>query len=167
MIKALKFLDEKIEKATTFFLTLSILLMLGFSLATIVLRFFNLNFPWFESFVRHLVLLSAFLGGVIATGRGTHIGIDVIGHYLESKKLYGPRLFLLRLIQLASIGTVCWLTKASYDFVKVEMEFGTPEFLGLTSGQLVSIIPNGFALIALRFLLKFLISFSGEEAKTQ
>lgn len=166
MIEAFKFLDEIIEKVTTFLLTMSILLMLGFSLATIGLRFFDINFPWFESLVRHLVLLSAFLGGVIATGRGTHIGIDVIGHYLEAKKLYGLRIFLLRLIQLASIATVCWLTKASLDFVKVEMEFGTQEFLGLTSGQLVAIIPIGFALIALRFFLKFLISFSGEEAKT-
>lgn len=166
MIKAFKFLDEIIEKVTTFLLTMSILLMLGFSLATIGLRFFDLNFPWFESLVRHLVLLSAFLGGIIATGRGTHIGIDVIGHYLEAKKLYGPKIFLVRLIQLASIATVCWLTKASWDFVIVEMEFGTPEFLGLTSGQLVAIIPIGFALIALRFFLKFLISFSGEEAKT-
>lgn len=163
MIRALKFIDDIIEKLTLFLLTLSILLMLGFSLATIVLRFFDLNFPWFESFVRHLVLLSAFLGGVIATGKGTHIGIDVIGHYLESKNLVKPKIYLLRVIQLASIVTVCWLTKASFDFMKVEMEFGTPEFFGLTSGHLVAIIPIGFSLIALRFLIKFLVSF--EEAK--
>lgn len=163
MIKALKFIDDIIEKITLFTLTLSIFLMLGFSLATIVLRFFNLNFPWFESFVRHLVLLSAFLGGVVATGKGTHIGIDVIGHYLESKNLLKQKLYLMRLIQIASLGTVCWLAKASFDFMKVEMEFGTPEFLGLSSGNLVSIIPIGFSLIALRFLIKFLVSF--EEAK--
>ena len=163
MIKALKFIDDIIEKLTVFTLTLSILLMLGFSLATIVLRFFHLNFPWFESFVRHLVLLSAFLGGVIATGKGTHIGIDVIGHYLESKNLVKQKLYLVRLIQLASLGTVCWLAKASFDFMRVELEFGTPEFLGLSSGNLVAIIPIGFSLIALRFLIKFLVSF--EEAK--
>lgn len=163
MIKALKFIDNIIEKVTLFILTLSILLMLGFSLATIVLRFFDLNYPWFESFVRHLVLLSAFLGGVVATGKGTHIGIDVIGHYLESKNLVKPKLYLMRLIQLASLGAVCWLAKASFDFMKVEMEFGTTEFLGLTSGNLVSIIPIGFSLIGLRFLIKFLVSF--EEAK--
>ena len=160
MIKLLKSVDNIIEKATIFLLTVSVLLMLGFSLATIFLRFFNVNFPWFESFVRHLVLLSAFLGGVIATGKGTHIGIDVIGHYLEAKNLLKPKLYLIRLIQIASIGTVAWLTKASIDFVKVEMEFGSSEFLGLTSGNLVTIIPIGFGLICLRYLLKFLISFS-------
>lgn len=133
--------------------------MLGFSLATIVLRLVNLNYPWFESVARHLVLLSAFLGGVIATGKGTHIGIDVIGHILEAKHLEKPKIYLLRLIQIVSFATVCWLAKASYDFMKVEMEFGTPEFLGLSSGHLVGIIPIGFSLIAIRFLLKFLISF--------
>jgi TRAP-type C4-dicarboxylate transport system permease small subunit len=163
VIKALKFIDDIIEKLTIFILTLSILLMMGFSLATIVLRFFNLNFPWFESLVRHLVLLSAFLGGVIATGKGTHIGIDVIGHYLESKNLTKQKVYLLRLIQLASLGTVCWLAKASFDFMKVELEFGNPEFFGLSSGNLVGIIPIGFSLIAIRFLIKFLVSF--EEAK--
>ena len=159
MIRALKFIDNIIEKLTLFILTLSILLMLGFSLATIVLRYFQLNYPWFESFARHLVLLSAFLGGVIATGKGTHIGIDVIGHYLEAEHLKKPKIYLLRLIQLVSFATVCWLVKASYDFMLVEMEFGTPEFLGLSSGHLVGIIPFGFSLIALRFLLRFLVSF--------
>jgi TRAP-type C4-dicarboxylate transport system permease small subunit len=159
VIRALKFIDNIIEKVTLFFLTLSILLMLGFSLATIGLRFFQLNYPWFESVARHLVLLSAFLGGVIATGKGTHIGIDVIGHYLESENLKKPKIYLLRLIQVVSFATVCWLAKASFDFMKVEMEFGTPEFFGLSSGHLVAIIPIGFLLIAIRFLLKFLISF--------
>ncbi len=139
--------------------------MLGFSLATIILRFFQLNYPWFESLVRHLVLLSAFLGGVIATGKGTHIGIDVISKYLESKNLDRPRIFLARLIQIASIFTTCWLMKASIEFTKVELEFGKEEFLGLTSGHLVSIIPIGFALIAIRFFLKFLISFTEAEVK--
>jgi TRAP-type C4-dicarboxylate transport system permease small subunit len=55
------------------------------------------------------------------------------------------------------------LAKASFDFMKVELEFGNPEFFGLSSGNLVGIIPIGFSLIAIRFLIKFLVSF--EEAK--
>ena len=58
--------------------------MLFFSVLTILLRWFGQSLEFVEPFVRHLVFLSTFLGGVLATGRGTHIGIDIIGKLLES-----------------------------------------------------------------------------------
>ena len=59
--------------------------MMILSITGIVLRWFNIAFLWIDPLVRHLVFICTFLGGAIATGRGTHIGIDIIGRLLESR----------------------------------------------------------------------------------
>ena len=133
--------------------------MLFFSVLTIFLRWFGQSLEFVEPFVRHLVLLSAFLGGVLATGRGTHIGIDVLGKILESIHQHFLCSQLKRLISLASFAVVCWLVVASIHFVKMEMEFGRETFFGLSTGMLVLIIPFGFTLIAYRFFYLFIASF--------
>ena len=133
--------------------------MLLFSLLTIILRCVNINYPWFESFVRHLVFFATFLGGVLATGRGNHIGIDILGKYLESSHRENQLKLVRRIINLISFCTLIWLISASIDFFKVELKYGKIEFLGIHSGYLVGIIPFGFSLIAYRFFYKFISSF--------
>ena len=136
--------------------------MLFFSVLTIFLRWFGQSLEFVEPFVRHLVFLSTFLGGVLATGRGTHIGIDIVGKLLESMHRKFLCSQLKRLISLASFGTLCWLVVASVHFVKMEMEFGRESFFGLSTGMLVLIIPFGFTLIAYRFFYIFVASFGAD-----
>ena len=81
-MKIFKTLDNIIEKICGYSLVISILAILIFSSLTIVLRWFQINLMWIDPLVRHLVFLSTFLGGVIATGRGTHIGIDLVSKIL-------------------------------------------------------------------------------------
>lgn len=166
MIKLLRLIDRGVEKGSSYILVLSIFLMLIFSVLIIVLRWIDISIPWFESFIRHLVLLATFLGGVLATGRGTHIGIDILSKYLESQNLLHYKVWANRLVYLASLGTLIWLTKASYGFMMVEFEYGKVEFLGLHSGVLVGIIPLGLVLIAYRFFFKFLETFTTQEASS-
>jgi len=160
VVNLLRLIDKGIEKGSSYILVLSIFLMLVFSVLIIVLRWIDISIPWFESFIRHLVLLATFLGGVLATGRGTHIGIDILSKYLEGQKLTQYKVWVNRLTYLASFGTLVWITKACYDFMIVELEYGKVEFLGLHSGVLVGIIPFGLGLIAYRFLFKFIDSFT-------
>ena len=162
MVKLLKLIDQGIEKGSSLILVLSIFLMLGFSLLIIGLRWIDISIPWFESFVRHLVLLATFLGGVLATGRGTHIGIDILSKYLESQNLLKYKVWVSRIIYLACVFTLSWLSKACWDFMKVEMEYPQEGFLGINSGYLVGIIPVGFALITYRFFYRFVASFTSE-----
>lgn len=154
----LKKLDSFVEKFSAAGLYASVFLMILFSVLTIVFRWVNLNANWFDPFVRHLVFLSTFFGGVMATGRKTHIGIDILGKFLETRNLHFLRKQVVRIIALASFGTLVWLIKASYDFMKIEFEFGKVEFLGIHSGYLVAIIPFGFSLIAFRFFVNFVES---------
>jgi TRAP-type C4-dicarboxylate transport system permease small subunit len=162
VVNLLKLIDKGIEKGASYILVMSIFLMLGFSLLIIGLRWIDISIPWFESFVRHLVLLATFLGGVLATGRGTHIGIDILSKYLESQNLLKYKVWVNRIVYLACVFTLIWLSKACWDFMKVEMEYPQEGFLGISSGYLVGIIPVGFALITYRFFYRFVASFTSE-----
>lgn len=162
-MKFVRKFDLFIENISSKGLVFSLLTMLVLSCLSVVLRWFHTNLTWIDPFVRHLVFLSAFFGGVLATGRGTHIGIDLLGKIVETKGWHRLHLFIKRLIDITSTLTLIWLIKASIDFTKVEMEYGKEVFFGIMSGYLVMIIPIGLSLIAVRFFAIFILSF--EEKK--
>ena len=137
MFSIFKKIDTGFEKLVAWLLVVIVLAMLFLSSANIVARWFQHNITWVDPFVRHLVFFSAFLGGVIATGRGTHIGIDIIGKFVESKGWLKLKDIINRVVMIVSILVLCWLTKASLDFRKVEMEFLETVFRGIERGGLV------------------------------
>lgn len=159
-MKLLIKLDHLIEKICSASLVVSILTILLFSTLSIVFRWLHVNLMWIEPFVRHLVFLSTFLGGVVATGRGTHIAIDLVSKVLELKNLHAYQIWINRVIYLFSAFALLWLFKSGYDFTRVEFEFAKEEFLGISSGVLVAIIPFGMGLISFRFFLMFIKTFS-------
>lgn len=165
MFDAVKKCDWALEKLTTYLLVFCVMSMLLFSSLSIVARWFQHNITWIDPFVRHLVFLSAFLGGIIATGQGTHIGIDIIGKFVESKGWHSVKALISRVIMIASILVLAWLIKSGIDFTAVEMEFSKEEFWGIQSGYLVMIIPVGLVLLALRFIFVFLLSFDSKKGE--
>lgn len=152
-------IDKGVEKFASVGLVICVLTMLFLSTTVIIMRWFDVTFLWFDPFIRHIVFISTFLGGVIATGRGTHIGIDILGKFLESQNKLGAQVWIERLIAAVSTGTLIWLISASWDFMLSELQYGKPVFFGIHSGFLTGIIPFGFGLIAYRFFFLFLKSF--------
>jgi TRAP-type C4-dicarboxylate transport system permease small subunit len=152
MKKLVFFIDSSLERLTTGLLVTSLSLMLVISLFNIVLRWFEITFLWFDPLVRHLVFLSAFLGGSLATAKKTHIRIDLISTIAKKWEKTKGIFLLNKILILVSMGTVCWLTLAAWEFTKVELQYGRVAFLGIHSGVLVGIIPFGFLLIAIRLL---------------
>jgi TRAP-type C4-dicarboxylate transport system permease small subunit len=159
----IKKLDWAVEKFSTTLLVASILSILVCSSLSIILRWFHINLSWIDPFVRHLVLLGTFLGGVVATGRGNHIGIDLISKFLEIKGYEHAKIIINRIILFTSGAVLLWLIKSGIDFTRVEMEFSKVEFWGIKSGFLVAMIPIGLGLIAIRFFTLFLLSFEKKE----
>ncbi|MEX0799553.1 MAG: TRAP transporter small permease, partial [Bacteriovoracaceae bacterium] len=151
---------EKIDKAlgalAFALLSGSLFLMLTLTLVNIAARWFNVTFMWIDPLVRHLVFLSAFMGGALATGKGNHIRIDLAGRALEAMNKEKLKLKVDAAIDLVSAIACFFLLKAGWDFALVELEYGKPLFLNVHSGWLVSIIPFGFGLIGLRFIAAFL-----------
>lgn len=157
MISSIRILDVILEKFCSWGLIISIVGMLLFSIMTIVMRWFGVTFLWIDPLVRHLVFFSAFLGGAMASSRGSHIKIDLIAKLIESKN----NEFLLKLqttiISIIVLIALVWLAISSYEFGLVEMQFGREAFLGIHSGTLVMLIPWGFALIALRTFVSLIL----------
>ncbi|MGZ3788903.1 MAG: TRAP transporter small permease [Bacteriovorax sp.] len=158
----IKKLDWAVEKFSSTLLVACILSILVCSSMSIILRWFQINLSWIDPFVRHLVLLGTFLGGVIATGRGNHIGIDLISKFLEVKGHDHAKVIVNRVVLFCSGVVLLWLIKSGLDFTKVEMEFSKIEFWGIKSGFLVAMIPAGLGLIAIRFFTLFILSFSAD-----
>lgn len=163
MIALIKKLDYGLEKTVTYLLVFSVLAMLSLSSLSIVVRWFQHNITWIDPFVRHLVFFSAFLGGIIATGQGTHIGIDILGKFVESKGWHGLRSAISKFIMITSMAVLVWLIKSGIDFTRVEMEFSKEEFWGIQSGYLVMLIPVGLSLLLVRFFFVFLLSFEAKK----
>lgn len=155
-MKVIFALDKFIEKITSVTIIAAVFSMLLLSVLNIVMRWFGSSFLWIDPLVRHLVFASAFLGGVLATGKGTHIGIEILPKILETKEGQEKKLMAIKaFIALVSSAVLIWLVKASYDFVLTELQYGKEAFLGIHSGFLVMIIPIGFGIIAIRFILQF------------
>lgn len=158
-MKIIAKIDSYLDRASSYGLVIAVLAMLFLSVLVIVLRWFNITFHWYDPFVRHLVFLSAFLGGVIATGRGNHIGIDILSRFLEAKNLHHVKDKLNFIIGVIASLSLIWLAHACYKFTLLEFEYGKPTFFGIHSGALVALMPLGFVLISMRFFLRSLLIF--------
>lgn len=148
ILKLLAYIDKKIERISIGLLVISILSMLFLTLSTIILRRLHITSLWIDPLIRHIVFLSAFLGGIITTGSKQHIGIDIIGKYFAK---YRFTRYLEWIIYLVAIFTLLWLSYAACLFVKEAFLYEGIVFLGIHRGVLVSIIPVGLLLICYRF----------------
>lgn len=150
-------IDRAIELFAQTLIGVCLFLMLALTLLNIGARWFNETFLWIDPLVRHLVFLSAFMGGALATGNASHIKIDILSRALEAKHLDRFKKALGVLLALISAFACFLLAKSGLDFSKVELQYGSESFLGLHSGALVALIPFGFSLIGLRFVAQIFI----------
>lgn len=163
IFKVVKAVDDGADKFSLALLVACVFAMLGMSVGNIVLRWFDAHVLWFEPAVRYLVLLATFLGGSLATGMRTHIGIDLIGKYFESKHMEEAHRWVGRVIALVSFIVLIFLIKACLGFVDQEAQYGRDNvFIGLHAKHLATVLPFGFTLIAFRFFNSFVLSFSKE-----
>ncbi len=159
----IKKIDQFVGGIAFYGIVIAVVLMLSLTILNIALRWFNTSFEWIDPLVRHLVFLSAFLGGTLATGEDNHIRIDLATKILENKKMPKTKIWLERIVILITCVATIFLAQAGLDFAKIELEFGKVVFLGIHSGFLAGIIPFGMGLLTLRFILRFLLTFTEKE----
>jgi TRAP-type C4-dicarboxylate transport system permease small subunit len=137
-------------------LTLGSMVILSF-LQVVLRNLFDTGLLWGDILLRHLVLWVGFLGASLATREDKHINVDIL------TKLIPPRIvpFIKFSIHLFAIFICYVLAKASYVFLTFEIEFGSTLFLDIPAWYFQIILPMGFALIGIRFLLKIVAQFSG------
>lgn len=165
MEKIFQTFDDILEKFSRWGLVFSLFFILGFAVLSIVLRWFGLSPMWLEPMIRHVVFLSAFLGGSLATSKGVHIKVDLLTHLVERSPSKVIHWLHRNIVAFFCLGTTIVLTKAAYDFFLVEKEFGNPAFLHIHSSYLVGIIPFGMGLISLRFFNKLFLGLMQGDAR--
>ena len=165
MERIIQTFDDVLEKFSRWGIVFSLFFILGFAVLSILLRWFGLSPSWLEPMIRHVVFLSAFFGGSLATSKGVHIKVDLLTHLVEKSNSKVIKWMHRNLVAFFCLTTTVVLLKASYDFFLVEREFGSVAFLHIHSSYLVGIIPFGMGLIALRFFNKLLLGLIQGDAR--
>jgi TRAP-type C4-dicarboxylate transport system permease small subunit len=165
MTKIIIIFDDILEKLSRWGLIFSLFVILLFSVISIVLRWSGESVMWIDPMVRHLVFLSAFLGGSLATSKNVHIRIDIVTKLLEMSGSKTLKWLHANIVSLFCLITTITLMITSYQFFTIEQEFGAPSFLDIHSSWLVAIIPFGMGLIALRFLNVLLLGILNGDSR--
>ena len=122
---------------------------------------FSEGVVWIDPLLRILVLWVGLAGAVVATRTNNHIRIDVFTKYLPEK--YFP--VIQRAVYLFTLSVCLTIGWHAARFVYSEYEYGTMAFASLPSWSTALIIPVSFTLIAIRYALLLVASYSREIAK--
>jgi TRAP-type C4-dicarboxylate transport system permease small subunit len=145
--------DAGIDRLVRALVQLLLVVMVTLTLANVGLRWFSYTLIWVEPLVRYLVFASAFLGGIMATGRYQHIAIDGIPRILDRFASERIKALHRAIIALFCVVVCGYLIKSSLSFYETESAFGQIEFLQVHSATLVAILPLGMGLIGFRFFV--------------
>ena len=150
-------LDEAIDRTETIIIVLFLSAMMLIAFLQIFLRnVFTTGLTWGEMILRNLVLWIGFIGATLATREGKHINIDVVSRSLPPL----VRILVEAAIHLFSFVICGLLTYASLKFVINEAEMKTMTVAGIPAWVMEVILPLTFGLMAFRFALRAVKSFS-------
>jgi len=128
--------------------TLAIMILLA--LSQIILRnLFETGIEWSDPTLRVLVLWLGLLGAIAATKKNNHISIDIISRILPR---YG-QVITACINNLFSAVICIIISYYSSQFVIMEYEEDINAFSNVPAWLCEIIIPIGFGLMALRFLI--------------
>lgn len=134
-------------------LVLLLLSIVALAFGQIVLRnILDTGYIWIDPMIRVLVLWVGMFGALVATRENRQISIDVLTRLLPPL-LKSISQIITRLFASVIAGLIAW---HSALFVIDEWETGSRAFANIPAWLLESIIPFGFGLIALRYLLEAL-----------
>lgn len=149
-LKKLIYLAHRLEDSV---LVLALCSMLFMALLQIVLRnLFDSGFLWAESFLRILVLWVAMLGAMVATRERNHISIDLMSRMLDPR-VYSLMRILTQLFAAGICFTVAWYC---VEYIQYEYMDGTIAFADVPVWVCQSILPVGFAVMGIRFVISLL-----------
>jgi TRAP-type C4-dicarboxylate transport system permease small subunit len=118
--------------------------------AQVVLRnFFNSGIAWSDVAARNMVLWVAFMGAMLATRVRSHVAIDILTRFIPRI----PRnVVRIALDTFACIVTFL-LARTALAFVIEERAMGSILFANIPTWIVETIIPFGFAMISLEYLI--------------
>jgi TRAP-type C4-dicarboxylate transport system permease small subunit len=157
ILRTIRLAILRFEELLTALLLISMVLLAG---SQILLRnLFESGLIWADPTLRIMVLWIALLGAIAATRENRHIRIDLISHILA--KQYLPLVSIVNNLFSALVcGIIAW---HSARFVYFEWTDGTKLFGNLPSWAGEIIIPFGFTVMTIRFLINIPLDLSGKK----
>src|SRR3989304_920029 len=150
-MKILLRLDTVLTRLEGTLLVVFLSIMLVLSFVQVVLRnAFSESLLWGDILLRHLVLWIGFIGAALATSTDRHIPIDAPTRFLTPKLKNAAKI-----VTNLFAATVCYfLLRASVTFVENELLDQSTVYGDISSIYSQIIIPVGFGLIILHFLIR-------------
>jgi TRAP-type C4-dicarboxylate transport system permease small subunit len=146
-LRALSHLLVRIETVLLVFF-LSVMVVLAFG--QVVLRnVFGTGVLWADPLVRQMVLWSGFLGAALATREDRHISVDAFTKFLSP----GTKSLVKIVTSVAAAVAALFLAMAAWGFLQEEKTSGGEMFLGIPSWVGLLIVPAGYAVIMIHFLI--------------
>jgi len=161
--RAMAFLRRELDRMLGGLLAALLLLMVFLSGLQILLRnLFDTGLLWIDPMLRHLVLLLALTGAVVATGVKRHVQINALGRLLRGK----ARRAAGTLVAAASAAICLALAHAALGLLREELEFSEIVFLDVPSWVVVGTFPVAFLVLAYRFSWLVFAEIVGEAPET-
>lgn len=161
-MKILKSIDNAFNRAEEAVLITLLTVMIVMAFLQVVLRnLFSSGIQWADILLRHILLWLGFLGAAIATSEHRHINIDVLRRFLPPR----VRTVVDSITDLFAAVICFLLAKASWTFVQGEIADRRMILDGIPSWCAEIIIPVGFGLLVVHFLLRALLRSKRDEPK--
>ncbi|HLE33932.1 MAG TPA: TRAP transporter small permease subunit [Bacteroidota bacterium] len=150
-MKTLQRIDAFLTRIEGWLLVFILSVMVVLSFLQVVLRnAFSESLLWGDILLRHLVLWIGFIGAALATSKDRHITIDALTRFLTPKLKNAAKI-----VTNLFAATVCYfLLRASVTFVENELLDQSTVYGDISSIYSQIIIPVGFGLIILHFLIR-------------
>jgi TRAP-type C4-dicarboxylate transport system permease small subunit len=154
-MRIVRLIDRALTALVTAILVGSFALMLTLAAGQVVLRqVWHTSLSWGDLAARHLVLWVGFFGAYLATRRGQHFHIGFLARLLGLR----AKPWLAAASALFAAVTCVFLVAAGETFVTVGLDPQAVLFLGIHQATAALIVPAGFGLMALQFLLRAVLS---------
>jgi TRAP-type C4-dicarboxylate transport system permease small subunit len=138
---------DRIENGLIALLVLAMVLLAG---AQILLRnLFGSGIEWADPLLRALVLWTAMLGALAAARDDKHVGLDLVTHFVHGRAKRVLRAIALTFAAAIS-AAMAWY---GLNLVMLDHASGSVAFARVPSWCVESILPAGFALLAVRLLI--------------
>ncbi|MDK9698756.1 MAG: TRAP transporter small permease [bacterium] len=158
-MQVLKKIDQILCKVELSVLVLLLSVMVLLAFAQVALRnIFSTGIFWADLVLRHLVLWLGFIGALLAASDDKHIHIDALRHFMPKKMRY----YVDIVTHLFAVVVCYFFMRASWVFVRNDMAEKRTIIGDLPSWTGEIIIPIGFGLLAVHFLIKT-IMYAGNQ----
>ena len=149
-MRLLRGIDRLLVRVETVLLVLFLGTMVLLAFAQVVMRnFLGAGFLWGDPLIRQMVLWAGFIGAAVATSEDRHISIDAL------TKFFPPRLkSLVKVLTSLAAAVITWyLASAALTFLADERGTSSTIIEGLPSWIGLLVIPAGYVLIAVHFVI--------------